>query len=72
MAIEIALLPPERAWDGYEVFFLIYLKKTMQLMFYCCTNVLRNYTLEIENGIDAEKRVGARQFVDYNRSLWLV
>jgi hypothetical protein len=27
MAIEIALLPPERAWDGYEVFLLIYLKK---------------------------------------------
>ncbi|EFX76751.1 hypothetical protein DAPPUDRAFT_106650 [Daphnia pulex] len=37
MAIEIALLPPERAWDGYEV--------------------LRNYSLEIQNGIDAETRV---------------
>ncbi|EFX76743.1 hypothetical protein DAPPUDRAFT_106647 [Daphnia pulex] len=32
---------------------------------------LRNYSLEIENGIDAETRVGVRQFVDYNRSFWL-
>jgi hypothetical protein len=43
----------------------------MQLMFDCCTKVLRNYSLEIENGIDAETRVGAHQFADYNRSLWL-
>jgi hypothetical protein len=40
-------------------------------MFDCCTKVLRNYSLEIENGIDAETRVGAHQFADYNRSLWL-
>jgi hypothetical protein len=26
MAIAIALLPPERAWDGFEVFLLIYKK----------------------------------------------
>ncbi|EFX69257.1 hypothetical protein DAPPUDRAFT_329287 [Daphnia pulex] len=51
MAIAIALLPPERAWDGYEA--------------------LRNYSLEIEDGIDAETRVRDRQFVDYIRSFWL-